>query len=361
MSSIDPSSLKVVDLRAELSKRNLPTKGKKDELIERLNEALELQSNQKSVEPLIEQPKEQVEKLAEKTEEAPIKSTKEEVDTQHVEQSAETTTEKSNELAVEEAEQVKQDVTAPSQEKPKESNVVTPKQEIMDTDRNAKRRLSTGNERTEEKRAKIESKDFEGIESSAIYVKGFVRPLIIRTVQELFGKYGKIKRFWMDSIKTHCYVVYETDAEAKSAFAEINGIVFPKDTGKVLTVGGLTPEQVEQLIEHEQSAAEKRLRVDWEASVEKVKSGATLPSSPITDNARKSRSIGMGQIAKQLAQAAEPVATMSRHVHVEAVQEPKERTLEDLFRKTKALPHLYYLPVSDEEAKIKLNKLQNVA
>lgn len=78
--------------------------------------------------------------------------------------------------------------------------------------------------------------------------------------------------------------------------------MFPKDTGKILSVGGLTPEQVEQLIEYEQSAAEKRLRVDWEATVMKVKSGEKLPSSPNTDNIRKSRSIGMGQIAKQLAQ-----------------------------------------------------------
>lgn len=51
-----------------------------------------------------------------------------------------------------------------------------------------------------EKRVKID------LQSSALYVKGFVRPLIIRSVQELFGKYGKVKRFWMDSIKTHCYV-----------------------------------------------------------------------------------------------------------------------------------------------------------
>lgn len=45
------------------------------------------------------------------------------------------------------------------------------------------------------------------IVSSAIIVKGFVRPLIIRQAQDLFAKYGKVKRFWMDSIKTHCYVI----------------------------------------------------------------------------------------------------------------------------------------------------------
>ena len=37
---IDPSSLKVVELREELKKLGLATKGKKAELIERLTEAL---------------------------------------------------------------------------------------------------------------------------------------------------------------------------------------------------------------------------------------------------------------------------------------------------------------------------------
>lgn len=169
MASIDPSSLKVVDLRAELGKRNLSTKGKKDELIERLTEALESQTNEESDEPLIEQPKEQVtvevliekqevledleEKPVEKPEETPIESPKEEkVNTKHVEQTPESTAEKSNNVAVvEKADQAKEEITAPSQEKPKEIKAVTPKPEIMDTERNAKRRLSSENDRTEGK------------------------------------------------------------------------------------------------------------------------------------------------------------------------------------------------------------------
>ena len=41
MSNIDPSSLKVVELREELKKRGKDTKGKKAELVERLELALE--------------------------------------------------------------------------------------------------------------------------------------------------------------------------------------------------------------------------------------------------------------------------------------------------------------------------------
>jgi hypothetical protein len=55
------------------------------------------------------------------------------------------------------------------------------------------------------------------------------------------------------------------------------------------------------LIEYEQSAAEQHLRSNWEEMVLKVKSGEALPSSPTLD-VKKSRSVGIGQIAKQLAQ-----------------------------------------------------------
>jgi hypothetical protein len=66
-----------------------------------------------------------------------------------------------------------------------------------------------------------------------------------------------------------------------------------------LSVGDLTSEQAEQLISFEQSAAERRIRVDWEANIDKVKAGEELAS---TLDGRKTRNIGIGQIAKQLAQ-----------------------------------------------------------
>lgn len=59
--------------------------------------------------------------------------------------------------------------------------------------------------------------------------------------------------------------------------------------------------------------------------------------------------------------AVEPVSNNARQITInKEVEQPKERSLDDLFRKTEALPHLYYLPVSDEEAKIKLNSIQKL-
>lgn len=137
----------------------------------------------------------------------------------------------------------------------------------------------------------------------------------------------------MDFIKTHSYVIvslvsqltfrgefintplfhfqYETEEEANNAFDNINGIVFPPDTGKTLTAGKLTSEQAVKLIEYEQAAASNHIRIEWEPLVDKVKAGENLPQSPGGNGSsvRVARSIGMGQIAKQLAQGEEQLVS----------------------------------------------------
>ena len=64
----------------------------------------------------------------------------------------------------------------------------------------------------------------------------------------------------------------------------------------------MTQNQAEQLIEHEQSAADKRMKVDWESCISKIKAGESLASSPTPEATRKLRTTGINQIARQLAQ-----------------------------------------------------------
>lgn len=59
--------------------------------------------------------------------------------------------------------------------------------------------------------------------------------------------------------------------------------------------------------------------------------------------------------------AAEPIPNAARQITITAsTPVAKERSLDELFRKTETLPHLYYLPVSDEEASIKLKSIQSL-
>ncbi|ORE06625.1 hypothetical protein BCV72DRAFT_120334 [Rhizopus microsporus var. microsporus] len=404
----DLASLKVVELRAELSNRNLSTKGKKNELVARLTEAMEAEHATHDGTGNNEQAMSKEEEKADKTEKEENAQPTEELSVNETEvlepnkESDKKDDKKDNEVVEKKGEVVKQSVENDKQEEAKErvnekevqqlaeeklnekaqetketqepkEAPVTEEKEFVDKKEPVEKKESSSmeieperrtkrkgeyNENAEEKRMKREE-DNEII-SSAIIVKGFVRPLIIRQAQDLFAKYGNIKRFWMDSIKTHCYVIYETIEEAKKAYNQVNGIIFPSDTGRKLIVGGLTPEQAESLIEYEQSAAEQRLRVNWEDIIQKVKAGEPIPSSPASDT-RKTRSVGIGQIAKQLAQAASP-PEKTKTAQPEHVREEKRGlSLDDLFQKTKTLPHLYYLPVSEEEARARLDRMKSSA
>ncbi|KAL0087150.1 hypothetical protein F4703DRAFT_1735627, partial [Phycomyces blakesleeanus] len=217
---------------------------------------------------------------------------------------------------------------------------------------------------SEHKKPKVE----DGL--PAIYIKGFVRPLIIKHVQELIGKYGTVKRFWMDSIKTHCYVVYESSEEAKKALSSIDSIVFPPETGRKLTVGRMTAEQAEHVIEQEQSAAEKRIRLDWETALQAVLDGVAKPTlSPQTDvNVRRPRTLGFEQITRQLQKAA-TAPQGSTEVTAESIPERhytepappvQSLSLEELFRKTDTTPSLYYLPVPEDVAQNRLESMKQM-
>ncbi|GAN08219.1 conserved hypothetical protein [Mucor ambiguus] len=439
MSDIKPSNLKVVDLRAELSKRGLPTKGKKDELVARLTEALAApapaldESTSTDKEPVIEEePKEvaeekkdapvvegqQQEQVTEETtvttvinedttqktvieeskEEQLIIRPAEEVAAQPakdlVKMAAEKVIEKPvEEVVVQTIEQVIEKTDEQLLQKPQEQLVQKPDEQLSEelqeqgirtpdaqvsesqandssnADAGLKRKRLENDEPEDEKRQKTEQKTTPNAPSgtASLYIKGFVRPLIIKHVQELLSKYGTVKRFWMDSIKTHCYVTYETASQAKEAFNQVNGIKFPADTGRLLTVGELTSEQADTLIDYEQNAAEKRIKVDWESMLARVMAGeATAITSPSAAEERRVRTVGINQIiTKQLAQAQAQQAQShpQTHEHARSIPlpppstKPKEISLDDLFRKTKSLPPLYYLPNTDQEAKLKLEKL----
>ncbi|KAG1103690.1 hypothetical protein G6F42_017189 [Rhizopus arrhizus] len=290
MSDIKPSSLKVVDLRAELSKRGLSTKGKKDELVARLTEALATDNDSSNNQPAIEELKEVEEKEAasaveeqqeqaiqeitdtittnkDTAQDAVVEESKEEQlivqpaeeiivrpaeeviekpAEEIVEEPAEDVTaklaedvvekpaeevivqvtelvaEKTQEEVVEKAdEQViekpqEQLIERPDEqmiEKPQEELIPKPDEQLIeaqtnDSDSGLKRKRLENDAHEDEKRLKTVQETTSEVTSgtASLYIKGFVRPLIIKHVQELLAKYGTVKRFWMDSIKTHCYV-----------------------------------------------------------------------------------------------------------------------------------------------------------
>jgi len=127
--------------------------------------------------------------------------------------------------------------------------------------------------------------------SNVLFITNFVRPFTKQAVQELLNQTGRVKEWGMDDIKSRCYVIYETLEEAATTRNALHHLVWP--------VNNKTKLQADFSTENE---AKKLLNVITEKSRDK-----TPP------------------------------------------RQEKVLTLDDLFKKTVAKPHLYYLPLSDSQ------------
>ncbi|XP_024978604.1 apoptotic chromatin condensation inducer in the nucleus-like isoform X2 [Cynara cardunculus var. scolymus] len=179
--------------------------------------------------------------------------------------------------------------------------------------------------------------------TTSLRIDRFLRPFTLKAVQELLGKTGTVVSFWMDHIKTHCYVTYSSVEEAVETRNAVYNLQWPVNGGRLLLAEFVDPSEV------------------------KSRTEAPLPSprTPVTPTLPQPTPAA-AQPPQQLPpppplplppppplslppQSREPTLPPPPPLH-----EPPIMTLDDLFRKTRATPRIYYLPLSDEQVAAKV-------
>lgn len=209
--------------------------------------------------------------------------------------------------------------------------------------------------------------------SNTIYVDRFVRPFTLASAKSLFEQHGAVKRFWMNSIKSHAFVVFESDESAARAREAVNGLKWPSKQGNQLHAEFSSEEIATRVITHEEETAAAATKVTLpRPSAGDLTKPATLPAAPAVPAAAaapapppapeappKEQKKGELQIPflffsspLQREERARPTPlwrlteTKSDHHN----NDKTETTLDDLFRKTKAKPHIYFLPLTPAQA-----------
>ncbi|TMS02048.1 Apoptotic chromatin condensation inducer in the nucleus [Larimichthys crocea] len=74
--------------------------------------------------------------------------------------------------------------------------------------------------------------------SNIIHVTNLVRPFTLGQLKELLNRTGVVMEegFWIDKIKSHCFVTYTTTKEAFASRAALHGVKWPQSNPKVLSV-----------------------------------------------------------------------------------------------------------------------------
>ncbi|XP_014062500.2 apoptotic chromatin condensation inducer in the nucleus isoform X2 [Salmo salar] len=229
--------------------------------------------------------------------------------------------------------------------------------------------------------------------SNIVHVCNLVRPFTLGQLKELLNRTGSVVEdgFWIDKIKSHCYVTYSSTEEAVATRAALHGVKWPQSNPKVLSVDfceqneldfhrglltvdpreehrpqpgvgpggpkvrpGVLPPLMEgrgdrgvvggvrdQWAEREREMERReRTRAEREWDRDKVRDFGGKPGEE-RERGRRSRSLDRERRRKE---------RDGKEKKTDKKDEPPAKLLDDLFNKTKAAPCIYWLPLTEEQA-----------
>ncbi|CAK4077640.1 unnamed protein product [Aphanomyces euteiches] len=145
-------------------------------------------------------------------------------------------------------------------------------------------------------------------------ISNFIRPFTLNAVKDFVQQEGNFVEngFWMDSIKTHCYVTYPSIEIAEKMKEFVHDRVWPERSGRKLAVE-YSVETASDITEKHQQQLQKQ-----QATPRQRETKAAVDANPVVKVAKETKVL-------------KPPVTMS-----------------ELFLKTETKPVLFYLPVSEE-------------
>ena len=160
--------------------------------------------------------------------------------------------------------------------------------------------------------------------TSVICIRKLVRPFTTGQLRELLSRTGTIADFWIDKIKSTALVEYTSQDEAEETLMALDGVRWPSVNPKTLQVTFSSKDILEQ--------------AKTENAVPPATMDRDLRKSQPERNRKRSRSRSRERPAP--AKHAKQEATAAP---AEAESKPKI-SLDTLFRKTKAMPCIYWQP-----------------
>ncbi|XP_073155683.1 uncharacterized protein [Henckelia pumila] len=212
--------------------------------------------------------------------------------------------------------------------------------------------------------------------SNSLRIDRFLRPFTLKAVQELLGKTGTYTSFWMDHIKTHCYVSYSSIEEAVETRNAVYNLQWPSNGGRMLVAEFVDPLEVKTRVDAPPASS----------TTPSSKAPSTFANAqpPVQPQPSPRQQVPTPQLPPLSLPPPPPLANAApvrERQHPSRVPPPREQlhlhpardhpnlpppplpekidppivTLDDLFRKTISTPRIYYLPLSDEQVAVKLN------
>uniref|UniRef100_A0A2A4JEB9 RRM domain-containing protein n=1 Tax=Heliothis virescens TaxID=7102 RepID=A0A2A4JEB9_HELVI len=211
-------------------------------------------------------------------------------------------------------------------------------------------------------------------QSCILYITNLVRPFTLPQLKNLLQRTGRITEngFWIDRIKSKCFVQYETEDQAVETRHALHGVTWPVSNPKTLQVDFSTQEAFDKAKVNEDADSAPVSTIpgtveDWLREQDMKRERGELEKPWERKAATREWDLGKNDKDKdkdnKLRRDERPI-DKRRHRSPEKSPEPARKfkkkeeeapakLLDDLFRKTKTTPCIYWLPLSAETIAIK--------
>lgn len=146
-----------------------------------------------------------------------------------------------------------------SQHEPSSNNTTT---NNIPSSKHDQERSTTTTTTTPKSKPSANNNIVPGKPSNVIYIKQLTRPFTVNQLKELLGSYGAFKSktphgepyFWIDAVKSYCYVAYENEQDAERARNGLHNLRWPSSNPKTLVAGFSTMDEIVSVIENDGKA-----------------------------------------------------------------------------------------------------------
>ena len=179
--------------------------------------------------------------------------------------------------------------------------------------------------------------------SSVIRIDNLVRPFTLNQIKELLARTGTLVEdsFWINKVKSTCIVAYSTKEEAEETIAALDGVKWPSSNPKQISVKPSTEEELNSFhagtADPRQNGASARHGREAAAAVRPPRETAEPKKRPHADD-------GGGGGGGDEDEAKSAKRRRREESGGGGGGAGAGKTLEELFRKTKAQPSIYWLP-----------------
>lgn len=211
--------------------------------------------------------------------------------------------------------------------------------------------------------------------TNILLIKNLVRPFTLNQIKELLSRTGTIVEngFWMDRIKSKCFVEYANEDQAFETRQALHGISWPVSNPKRLHVEYATKDDMEMARESskdqpvsrktEQLLTTESWQQDWNreertnsAKVVVVREwdlGKEDGQQHVKEKERDKKEQDKKRRRSRSPALEAHLPAPARKFKKKEDDPPPAKLLDDLFRKTKATPCIYWLPLTNEQIVVK--------